>query len=98
MIWEFTIGDYVFDSFLNKTYAMEGPSVLRSCGQIYAETALLPFKLATFCIGESDIFEWLCTRSEARRAMIRKLIFQISGAGGGVSSRPRKAAPHDIYT
>jgi hypothetical protein len=50
--------------------------LLRVCRQIYAETALLPFKEGTFkCYYPADMSTWLMKRSRGRREAIKTLYF-----------------------
>lgn len=71
-IWEYALGGYVFDvttrrifkrrKRINKAKVWDLPqdtfALLRVCRQIYAETALLPYKHNAFRFKSEDAFDW----------------------------------------
>ncbi|KAF1932400.1 uncharacterized protein M421DRAFT_2031 [Didymella exigua CBS 183.55] len=93
-IWEYALGGHAFDITTRKVFkqrkridkakAWDLPintfALLRVCRQIYAETALIPYKHNAFCFASEDAFDWAVSLRPVQQNIIAEIHVATIGA------------------
>lgn len=83
-IWEYALGGHIFTvrscdpkskvvHFEVSSEEKKGTTLLRACRQIYAETALLPFRLNAFMFHSESSIRWVACLSPGQQMLVSRV-------------------------